>query len=296
MNKEEELIDSKFKELKNKLIQELITQNQTLIHQLSENYGSFMNTNIPNLGISFNNKIVELQHEFEKKGVSFYVSHSRKEGALYDNLACSSFIGEAIRDSLYDICINAYNDIFFHINEIESALSNQNSELISLEVKKPIFSFFSKIWNHLFPSKKNNYQINSDILDKLSSIIVQFKESDNKIKEYNLDDNIVDSIVSYIVSKKYDPQWVPGIVEESVIPDFEKLGYTDLIPELQEKIITAYKRLLNEHPFKFYKLPDFNQKDEPANNSLDELIKEKEHLFSEDEFLARLVDDTDSRI
>ena len=88
---------------------------------------------------------------------------------------------------------------------------------------------------------------------------------------------------------------LPGLIEENVIPDFEKLGFANLIPELKDKLIEAYKVLSEKNPFKFYQLPDFNKKDEPSSNSLDELIKIKEQYLSDNKKLFEYSDDNDTR-
>lgn len=295
MNNEEEIVEKQFKELKNKIVEKLINTGNTLKQDFSETYSDFIDSDITNIGITLNNKIIELQHEFEKKGLSFYTSRVRKEGAYYDNMVISSFVGEAIRDSLYDMCINSYNDLSDFTKKMHTVLSNMNKELIAIEKKNPIVSFFSKLWNYLVPHHNNPQKIHSSSIDELSSHIEQFKESNDKLENYNLKDNIVDSVVNYIVSKEYDPINLPGIIEENVIPDFEKLGFANLIPELKDKLIEAYKVLSEKNPFIFYQLPDFNKKDEPSSNSLDELIKIKEQYLSDNKKLFEYSDDNDTR-
>lgn len=304
MKNEEEIVEKQFKELKNKIVEKLINTGNTLKQDFSETYSDFIDSDIPNIGITLNNKIIELQHEFEKKGLSFYTSRVRKEGAYYDNMVISSFVGDAIRDGLYDMCINSYNDLSDFTKKMHTVLLTKNTELVTTEKKNPIVSFFSKLWNLLFPhnnnknnnnNNNNNQKIYSDSINELNSHIEQYKETSKKLENYNLKDNIVDSVVNYIVSKEYDPMNLPGLIEENVIPDFEKLGFANLIPELKDKLIEAYKVLSEKNPLKFYQLPDFNKKDEPSSNSLDELIKIKEQYLSDNKKLFEYSDDNDTR-
>ena len=69
--------------------------------------------------------------------------------------------------------------------------------------------FFSKLWNFLFPHNNNNNNSNqkiySDSINELNSHIEQYKETNKKLENFNLKDNIVDSVVNYIVSKEYEP-------------------------------------------------------------------------------------------
>ena len=59
--------------------------------------------------------------------------------------------------------------------------------------------FFSKLWNFLFPHNNNNNNSNqkiySDSINELNSHIEQYKETNKKLENFNLKDNIVDSVV-----------------------------------------------------------------------------------------------------
>ena len=100
---------------------------------------------------------------------------------------------------------------------------------------------------------------------------------DNKIWSYNLKDDLVTTIVTFITEPqnlpqfntlhRYDAYTVPGLLEESVVPDLKKLGLECLIPQLQEALIEEYKKdLPNTEIYKVRKedmylyLPDFNKK------------------------------------
>ena len=121
----------------------------TLKQSFPETHSNFIDSDIPNIGITLNNKIVELQHEFEKKGLSFYTTRIRKEGAYYDNMLFSSFVGEAIRDGLYDMCINSLTDLSICTQKIHTVLLTKHTELITTEKKNPIVGLFFKIMEFL---------------------------------------------------------------------------------------------------------------------------------------------------
>ncbi len=280
MNNQELQIDTQFKDLKNTIVEKIIDLGNDLRQMLSENFGDYTDVDIPNIGITLNNKIFELQHAFEEKGLSFYTSRVNKEGAYYDNMLLSSFVGEAIRTGLYDMCFNPINDLSKFAHQLNTELSTKNKALTASKKENPITAYFSRLWNSLFPSNRNSQENGSDIINELNSHIEQYKESNTKLEKYNLKDNIVDNVVQYIISKEYDPSVVPGLIKENVIPDFEKLGFADLIPKLKEKLIEEYKVLSEKNPIKFYALPDFDKKEEPTSHSLDELHDEAQELIS----------------
>ena len=280
MNNQEQQIDTQFKDLKNTIVEKIIDLGNDLTQMLSENFGDYTDVDIPNIGITLNNKILDLQHEFDKNGLSFYTSRVRKEGAYYDNMLLSSFVGEAIRTGLYDMCFNPINDLSKFAHQLNTELSTKNKALTASKKKNPITTYLSRLWNSFFSSNRNSQENGSDIINELNSHIEQYKESNTKLEKYNLKDNIVDNVVQYIISKEYDSSVIPGLIEENVIPDFEKLGFADLIPKLKENLIAAYKVLSEKNPIKFYSLPDFDKKEEPTSHSLDELHDEAQELIS----------------
>ncbi len=280
MNNQEQQIDTQFKDLKNTIVEKIIDLGNDLRQMLSENFGDYTDVDIPNIGITLNNKILDLQHEFDKNGLSFYTSRINKEGAYYDNMLLGSFVGEAIRNGLYDMCFNPINDLSEFAHQLNTELSTKNKALTASKKKNPITTYLSRLWNSLFPNNRNSKESVSDFINKLNSHIELFKESNTKLEKYNLKDNIIDSVVQYIVSKEYDSSVVPGLIKENVIPDFEKLGFADLIPKLKEKLIEKYKVLSEKNPIKFYSLPDFDKKEEPTSHSLDELHDEAQELIS----------------
>lgn len=66
--------------------------------------------------------------------------------------------------------------------------------------------------------------------ESINSPLRDYREIDNQLWKYNLRDNIIPSIVRQIRDRGYSASTVHGLLEESVIPDLEKLGLADLIP------------------------------------------------------------------
>ena len=261
MESEQTKAENAVKAVKNNIVQRIITmQNDLLLEiQKEKKYINF-DTNLPNTGITLNNKIVELQHEFEHKDMSLYTSHFKHEGTYYDGMLSISHVGEAIINDLVDISLDGTKDLSNFITESSKALSDKVQDLVALNNQSPIKKFFNKIKSFFGYRKNNTYEFKKIDNDNLKEIIKQYKNTNEKVYNYNLKDNLASSIVKQIKDKQYDPELVPEILEEAFFPDIEKLGLSDIIPTIKEKIIEEYKKDLSGlDAYKINNVPNFNK-------------------------------------
>src|SRR5574344_517761 len=93
LNEEEKYKKSIYDKVRN-----VSSQQTEIIVNMQEACKFYLDTenSIPNIGFSLNNKIVELQREFSKAGISIYVKED-KTGNVN-----SSFVGEAVFSDLID--------------------------------------------------------------------------------------------------------------------------------------------------------------------------------------------------
>jgi hypothetical protein len=137
-------------------------------------------------------------------------------------------------------------------------------------------SFFAKLRSFFIPVKQEDMTYTPEETESINSPLRDYRETDNQLWQYNLEDNIVQALVNGIagpqkfgdfdIPHKYSASNVPGILEECVIPDLKKLGLEHLIPQLQEALIEEYKKDLpdsriyqvkDEHLYLY--VPDFTR-------------------------------------
>lgn len=77
-------------------------------------------------------------------------------------------------------------------------------------------------------------------------MLKKYEEIDSEIFNYNLENDLVQSLVREIANPDLRHRKhtfvIPEILNDLVIPDLKKLGLEHLVPELQEKLIEAYKK------------------------------------------------------
>ena len=221
--------------------------------------------------IHFNNKVANLSKIFKESGISIY----------------DSFVGDSITNDLSDKCNTSINKLIeYHktlIDVSEQRHSRLNKSLI------PEMFFGKKVWKYLsriFRVQPVNYSLTEEERSKIDRALGEYNKIDVDISNYQLEDNIVQSLVkqiaipktyesmidhkTYVFRNRYKAEEVPGLLEEFVIPELQKLGLEHLIPELQEALIEKYKEKLHNldiiKPEAMYKyVPDFSQISEESD-------------------------------
>ena len=288
--KEVKEFEYKFKEVLFGKVGEISSQQRELISGIEES-GKFVDleSNLPNLGITLNNKLVELQYEFQNADISMYSQKVEDYGPLKLNFVGSSFVGEAVILDLINYANKGTQNLADYSKTIKEVTDKKVEKVQALEKASPIRRFFSKIRSFFVQVKQEDMAYTLEETESINSHLRDYREADNQLWKYNLRDNIIPSIVRQIRDRGYDAYTVPGVLEESVVPDLEKLGLSDLIPQLQQTLIEEYKKDLpdpeiyqvNDEDLYLY-VPDFTRESEKREEfDLEELSRQAKSVIAD---------------
>ena len=195
-----------------------------------------IDTEMPNIGMTYNNKLNELSQLFKNAGISMFAEIDEK----YDYVR-SSFVGDAILDDL--ACkLSSSLDILREYNKsIEKVITekeNQINEQKNVGVMQKLFSKIKVFFGGkpALPSQTSHLK---EAIEEVNGNLLKYRQIDNSIYEYNLNDDVTQSIVSFIDKNDFSKDFIPEIVDEGVIPILQKLGLENLIPGLQEQLSQA---------------------------------------------------------
>lgn len=216
---------------------------------------------IPNVTITLNNKLDELSQIFNKAGISMYSAKAEDIDTV-----TSPLIGEAIIIDLIGYLSQATNKLEEYNKKSQTIIDKKTEQ--SLMSVGPIRRLFAKVRYFFSLEKPVDMSLTEGEKTSLKELLDEFTEINDDIGKYNLKENVVTSIVKHIHNEGYDALTVPELVDRRVIPDLQKLGLSDLIPELQSELVEVYKRdALNlkicEEEMGIY-VPNFNK--ETQNN------------------------------
>lgn len=227
MEERQKIVEDEFKQNLSKRIKQIINETDRIIREIEgtetrETSGK----GLKNIGITINNKIVELQHQFEEKGLSMY-SRKNTELDFYE----SSFLGDVIIKRLIDYVVEGIQGISGYYQEAEQILDEKNMQIEKNIKRNPIRKMLAKLTGRGL-IQLQEVEIIQDELRRLSTYLRKYENIDNEIWKYNLKDNIVESIVTKV---KREPA-TKELIELEVIPDLQKLGLEEVIPQLREEI------------------------------------------------------------
>lgn len=240
-----------YRDLLYKNIEE-ITSTQTETLTQIKNTGKYVDidTDLPNIVITFNNKLSELYQIFKKAGISMFAELNGKTGVIGPN-----FVGEAIIAYIRSQLSKGI-DTLTEYNSCIGGITNKKIEKIrQIENAGRVKKFFLKIRSLFIPDIVAHIaEYEQDEIKQINSYLLKYKEIDGEIWNYNLRKNVVKSLVRFITNKQYSKEEIQELLKECVSPTLQKLGLDDLIPELKDDLSKTYER---ENPLrdKSWELP-----------------------------------------
>ena len=199
------------------------------------------NEDLPNIGITLNNKLVELSHQFQEAGISMFSHKIEDYGPFKLNFLESSIIGEATISDMIDRVYQGLQVLSKYSLEFEKMSTQKHEQFLLLEKSGPLKKFLLKLRGFQNPSKQIDLSYSRYEKQLLSSYLSEYSSIDTQLWKYTLRDNIIPSLVNYIKKGLSSKENAFAILDESVIPDLQKLGFEDLIPQLREELSKAYE-------------------------------------------------------
>lgn len=182
---------------------------------------------VPNIAITANNKIAEISRIFKLAGISIYTEMN--EEGLWNK----SFCGRAIMEDIISQTVESMDLIIEFYSTLIDILKQKSNKWFGLDKIKTVWRVIKN------PSKLNNTlsitTFSKDEIEEIEANLIEFAKMDDKIWNYNLKDNFIQSILSFI-NQNRDEYEIPVVLEESIIPTMQKLGLEELIPELKEQL------------------------------------------------------------
>ena len=127
--------------------------------------------------------------------------------------------------------LSKYND------SINNANKKREERIKELEKSGPIKKLFLKLRSFFVTNTVSNLtSYSKEEIEDVNSNLSKYKEIDENLCEYNLRDNVAQSLAKLIIDRRYDDFTIPAVLEESIGPTLKKLGVEDVIPQVQEEL------------------------------------------------------------
>lgn len=215
---------------KNAIYGEVEKMNCTL-SEIIEQYTN-NSTKIPNISITFNNKLNEISQIFKRAGISMFAEYNKE----YDFIDIN-FVGNAIIEDMISQLSSGVKALSKYNDSINNANKKREERIKELEKSGPIKKLFLKLRSFFVTNTVSNLtSYSKEEIEDVNSNLSKYKEIDENLCEYNLRDNVAQSLAKLIIDRRYDDFTIPAVLEESIGPTLKKLGVEDVIPQVQEEL------------------------------------------------------------
>lgn len=190
---------------------------------------------LPNLGITINNKIKELAMIFKNKKLSFYTGNNEIE---------QNFIGYTILHRFYVAFLNAMQLLHSYPKTFAEELDIKADELneMSSGIKNRFRLKFQRVFN---PSElESKITLKNEDLEISNKIIDYYLDLNEKIYDFTLQDNLIETIQIFI-EKFFVTLQIYGIDASTLLkyfiePDLKSLELAHLIAPLKKEVLETY--------------------------------------------------------
>lgn len=235
-----EEFEEKYKEIVFNRITELSSVYSKVVDMVQTNGKNIdgLNTDLPNIGITLNNKVGEMNREFKKCEISIFAHKVENYGPLRQNYVTSSLVGDALIEDMIGKtgramqALDGYNNVIINSMERKNKYSSKAVEKVG-----PMRRFFAIIRGLIMgDSQYDTEKYTPEEIGAMNSCLEDYRYIDEKLWKYSLKDNLVPSVINYIKKQGYNKNTIFSLMNSDIIPVFKKLNFNDLIPELEDKV------------------------------------------------------------
>jgi len=196
---------------------------------------------LPNIGITFNNKIIELLHIFQDAGLSMFSQSYKNWGPKKSNFIASSFLGDSIIFYMLDRVEEGVESLANLNKKLDSLINSEREKCNAFYSANPIKRMTLMAQSYIKVPPELDFSYSVEDIFELNSYALTYKAADNVLWSSTLQDIIVPSLVSHIKRNNFDRQTILDFFNNSMIADLEKLGLSALVPKLKQEIIKVYE-------------------------------------------------------
>lgn len=191
---------------------------------------------LPNIGITFNNKIVELSHNFEDAGISIFSQTFENYGSTKSNFISTSFIGDSIIFYMLDKIEEAVKSVYGYYSKLTDLIALEQQKCNAFYSANPIKKFSLVVRSLVSLPPELDFSCTQEDINELNNYALTYIKIDTKLWKSTLKELIVPCLVAHIERTKQTKENLDSLLNENVIPYLEKLGLSDLVPELKKEI------------------------------------------------------------
>ena len=202
------------------------------INEQISSYGfELLDEKLPDLGVTLNNKLVEIYQQFKESKVKVFQSQDKNKKFVI------GLVPMLVINSLIERAVDAYrNEMGLYLQEAEGLQEQKEKNKEKIKEKSFITVLIIAIRTVFNEELAKKFYFDEAEVEDLRTKLEDYKKATEDIYNYDFKTDIIDIIAEGLASQNLSLEVIEDILNSDVVDTLEKLGLSDQMPVLRQKI------------------------------------------------------------
>lgn len=205
--------------------------NSSINEQISSYGFELLDEKLPDLGVTLNNKLVEIYQQFKESKVKVFQSQDKNKKFVI------GLVPMLVINSLIERAVDAYrNGMGLYLQEAEGLQEQKEKNKEKIKEKSFITVLITAIRTVFNEELAKKFYFDEAEIEDLRTKLEDYKKATEDIYNYDFKTDIIDIIAEGLASQNLSLEVIEDILNSDVVDTLEKLGLSDQMPVLRQKI------------------------------------------------------------
>lgn len=205
--------------------------NSSINEQISSYGFELLDEKLPDLGVALNNKLVEIYQQFKESKVKVFQSQDKNKKFVI------GLVPMLVINSLIERVVDVYrNGMGLYLQEAEGLQEQKEKNKEKIKEKSFITVLITAIRTVFNEELAKKFYFDEAEVEDLRTKLEDYKKANEDIYNYDFKTDIIDIIAEGLASQNLSLEVIEDILNSDVVDTLEKLGLSDQMPVLRQKI------------------------------------------------------------
>lgn len=205
--------------------------NSSINEQISSYGFELLDEKLPDLGVTLNNKLVEIYQQFKESKVKVFQSQDKNKKFVI------GLVPMLVINSLIERALDVYrNEMGLYLQEAEGLQEQKEKNKEKIKEKSFITVLIIAIRTVFNEELAKKFYFDEAEVEDLRTKLEDYKKATEDIYNYDFKTDIIDIIAEGLASQNLSLEVIEDILNSDVVDTLEKLGLSDQMPVLRQKI------------------------------------------------------------
>lgn len=205
--------------------------NSSINEQISSYGFELLDEKLPDLGVTLNNKLVEIYQQFKESKVKVFQSQDKNKKFVI------GLVPMLVINSLIERALDVYrNGMGLYLQDAEGLQEQKEKNKEKIKEKSFITVLITAIRTVFNEELAKKFYFDEAEVEDLRTKLEDYKKATEDIYNYDFKTDIIDIIAEGLASQNLSLEVIEDILNSDVVDTLEKLELSDQMPVLRQKI------------------------------------------------------------